>query len=233
MQKDPLYRRHRFPPEVISHCVWLYYRFALSYRDIELMVAERGLTLSYESIRYWCIKFGLAYARKLKASKQWGDTWHLDEVYCRIGGEMMYLWRAVDQDGQTIDLLVQRKRNQQAAARFLRKLRKQSESPRAIVTDKLKSYLKPCKALFADTAHRRDKGANNRAENLHQPTRLREAKMRCFKSIKQAQRFLSNFSTIYDYFRYDQHKTSASTHKILRIKSFECWRTIALNPSVA
>ena len=233
MKKDPLYRRHRFPPSVISHCVWLYYRFSLSYRDIELMMAERGLTLSYESIRYWCLKFGLTYARKLKASKQWGDTWHLDEVYCRIGGEMMYLWRAVDQDGQTIDLLVQRKRNQLAASRFLRKLRKQSESPRVIVTDKLKSYLKPCKVLFANTAHRRDKGANNRAENSHQPTRLREAKMRCFKSIKQAQRFLSNFSTIYDYFRYDQHKTSASTHRILRARSFECWRTITLNPSAA
>jgi len=126
MKKDPLYHRHRFPPEVISHCVWLYYRFSLSYRDIELMMAERGITLTYETIRYWCLKFGLTYARKIKASKQWGDTWHLDEVYCRIGGEMMYLWRAVDQDGQTIDLLVQHKRNQLAAARFLRMLRKQS-----------------------------------------------------------------------------------------------------------
>ena len=89
MKKDPLYRRHRFPPSVISHCVWLYYRFSLSYRDIELMMAERGLTLSYETIRYWCLKFGLTYTRKLKASKLWGDTWHLDELYCRIGGEMM------------------------------------------------------------------------------------------------------------------------------------------------
>ncbi len=231
MQKDLLYKRHRFPPEVISHCVWLYYRFSLSYRDIELIMAERGLTLSYESIRNWCLKFGFVYARKLKGSKQWGDNWHLDEVYCRIGGEMMYLWRAVDQDGQTIDLLVQRKRNQLAAARFLQKLRRHNETPRIIVTDKLKSYVKPCKSLFAVSAHKRDKGANNRAENSHQPTRLREAKMRCFKSIKQAQRFLSNFATIYDYFRYDQHKTTASTHRILRARSFECWQAVILSPS--
>lgn len=130
-----------------------------------------------------------------------------------------------------MDMLVQRKHNQLAAARFLRKLRKQSESQRVIVKDKLKIYLKPCKALFANILHRRDMGDSNRAENSHQPTRLREAKMRCFKSIQQAQRFLSNFATIYDYFCYDQHKTSSSRHKILRSKSFECWRTIALNPS--
>ena len=105
------------------------------------MIRERGLTLTCETIRYWCLKFGLTYARKLKASKQWGDTWHLDEVNCRIVGEMIYLWRAIDQDGQTINLLVQRKRNQLAAARFFRKLRKHNESPRTIVTDKLKATL--------------------------------------------------------------------------------------------
>jgi len=233
MKKDPLYHRDRFPPEVISHCVWLYYRFSLSYRDIELMMAERGLSLTYETIRYWCLKFGMTYARKLKAGKQCGDTWHLDEVYCRIGGEMMYLWRAVDQDGQTLDILVQRKRNKDAAERLFKKLRKHGESPRKIITDKLASYIKPCKTLFANTAHIRNKGANNRAENSHQPTRLREAKMRCFKSLKQAQRFLSNFGTIYDYFRYDQHKTTASTHRILRAQSFEFWRNVAQNPSAA
>ena len=111
-------------------------------------MAERGLTLTYETIRYWCLKFGMTYARKLKVGKQWGDAWHLDEVYCRIGGEMMYLWRAVDQDGQTLDILVQLKRNQQAAERFFRKLRKQNESPRNIVTDKLKSYIKSCQSMF-------------------------------------------------------------------------------------
>ena len=233
MKKDPLYHRHRFPPCVISHCVWLYYRFSLSYRDIELMMAERGLALSYETVRYWCLKFGNQYTKQLKIAKSYGDTWHLDEVFCRIGGEMSYLWRAVDQDGQTIDLLVQRKRNQQAAARFLQKLRKSSDGPRVIVTDKLRSYIQPCSLLFNNATHKRDKSSNNRAENSHQPTRLREAKMRCFKSVQQAQRFLSNFATIYDFFRYDQHKTSAATHKILRAKSFEYWRAVTLNPSVA
>ena len=178
-EKDPLYHRHRFPPAIISHCVWLYYRFSLSYRDIELMMAERGLILTYETIRYWCLKFGSKYAKRLNTTKSCGDTWHLDEVYCNIGGEIMYLWRAVDQDGQTLDVLIQRKRDSQAAARVFRKLRKITPTPRFIITDKLKSYIQPCKALFNSKIHKRDKGSNNRAENSHQQTRLRETKMRC------------------------------------------------------
>lgn len=233
MQKDRLYHRHRFPPAIISHCVWLYYRFSLSYRDIELMMAERGLTLSYESIRYWCIKFGSQYAKQLNKVKSWGDTWHLDEICCSIGGKMMYVWRAVDQDGQTIDVLVQRKRDSKAATRFFSKLRRKAPAPRFIITDKLKSYIEPCQSLFTQTTHIRNKGSNNRAENSHQPTRLREAKMRCFKSIAQAQTFLNTFSTIYDFFRYDQHKLTASNHRILRARNFELWQSVALNPSAA
>ena len=148
MQTDQLYRRHRFPPDVISRCVWLYYRFSLSYRDVELMMAERGLELTYETIRKWCLKFGTLYAKQLKAKKEWGDHWHMDEVYCRVGGEMVYLWRAVDQDGQTLEILVQRKRNRDAAERLFRKLRKHGDSPRKVVTDKLKSYIKPCQEIF-------------------------------------------------------------------------------------
>ncbi|GHA80441.1 IS6 family transposase [Formosimonas limnophila] len=195
-------------------------------------MAERGLDLTYETVRYWCLKFGSQYAKRIKKHQQCGDRWHLDEVYCRIGGEMMYLWRAVDQDGQTLDILVQRKRNAQAALKFLKKLRKQGAYPRSIVTDKLKSYIKPSKCVFSGARHIRDKGANNRAENSHQATRLREAKMRCFKSLGQAQRFLSNFGSIYDFFRFDAHKTSAKTHRILRARSFEFWRNLTQNPSI-
>ena len=137
----------------ISHCVWLYYRFSLSYRDIELMMAERGLSLTYETIRYWCLKFGHLYAKQMRKRKVWGDTWHLDEVFCRINGQVHYLWRAVDQDGQVLDILVQRKRNKPAADRFFRKLKKQGYSPRSIVTDKLASYRAPRKVHFPLTRH--------------------------------------------------------------------------------
>ena len=140
MKTDQLYRRHRFPPDVISRFVWLYYRFSLSYRDVELMKAGRGLELTYETIRKWCLKFGTIYAKKLKAKKEWGDQWYRDEVYCRVVRGDGLLWRAVDQQGQTLEILVQRKRNKGAAERLFRKLRKHGDSPRKVVTDKLKRY---------------------------------------------------------------------------------------------
>ena len=144
MKPKNIYRCHRFPPVIISHCVWLYYRFSLSFRDIESLMAEKGVVITYESIRLWCLKFGQIFSKKLKAKHTgYGDQWFLDEVFCKINGQMVYLWRAVDQDGQTIDILVQNKRDSKAAKRFLKKLRKQGGQPRLLVTDKLKSYVKP------------------------------------------------------------------------------------------
>ena len=227
--KNP-YHRHRFPSEIISHCVWLYYRFSLSYRDIELMMAERGLSLTYETIRYWCLKFGHLYAKQMRKRKVWGDTWHLDEVFCRINGQVHYLWRAVDQDGQVLDILVQRKRNKPAADRFFRKLKKQGYSPRSIVTDKLASYRAPRKVHFPLTRHITEKWQNNRAENSHQVTRMRERKMRKFKSLVQAQRFLSAMGEIYDHFQIGRHKTTATVYRTLLKRSLDSWRTIAQNP---
>ncbi|WP_434778002.1 IS6 family transposase [Neisseria sp. Ec49-e6-T10] len=178
--------------------MWLYYRFSLSFRDIELMMAEKGIVITYESIRLWCLKFGQIFSKKLKARlADYGDKWFLDEVFCKINGQTVYLWRAVDQDGQTIDILVQKKRDSHAAKRFLKKLRKQGGQPRLLVTDKLKSYIKPCSQLFPSVIYTRNKGENNRAENSHQVTRLRERKMRKFKSIKQAQKFLTNFAKLH------------------------------------
>ena len=167
------YRGYRFPAEIISYCVWLYFRFSVSYRDVEELMAERGVTVTYETIRAWCERFGRDYAKRIRARRgTLGDTWHLDEVFIKIGGRLQYLWRAVDQDGSVLDILVQPRRNKRAATRFFKKLlRRMKYAPRIVVTDKLASYSAPCAELLPNTAHRRDKGLNNRAENSHQPTR--------------------------------------------------------------
>ena len=233
MEPKNIYLRHRFPPPIISYCVWLYYRFSLSFRDIELMMAEKGVVITYESIRRWCLKFGKEFAKKLRVRHAgYGDQWFLDEVYCKINGQPVYLWRAVDQDGQTIEILVQQKRDSQAAKRFLKKLRKQGTCPRLIVTDKLKSYIKPCAELYPSITHTRNKGENNRAENAHQATRLRERKMRKFKSIKHAQQFLSDFASIYDCFKLDRHLVSAKTFRVLVERRLKLWHEITQVESV-
>ena len=182
-----LYHRHRFPAEIISHCV-LYFRFNLSYRDVEEMMAMRGLFLSYETIRYWCLKFGQTYANDLRRrSLRPGDAWHLDEVFLKINGRIHYLWRAVDQDRDVLDIMVQSKRNKKAAKRFFRKLLKGLRYvPRVIITDRLRSYGAAKAEVLQSVEHCHDKGLNNRAENSHQPTRLRERVMRRFKSSRHA-----------------------------------------------
>jgi putative transposase len=180
MTAQALYRRHRFPSEVISHCVWLYFRFSISYRDVEEMMAVRGLTLTYETIRHWCLKFGQTYANGLRRSRpRPGDRWHLDEVFLKINGQVHYLWRAVDQDGDVLDILVQSRRDKKAAKKFFRKLLKGLRYvPRIIITDKLKSYSAAKAEMMPSVEHLQQKYQNNRAENSHQPTRLRERVMR-------------------------------------------------------
>jgi putative transposase len=183
-----LYRRHRCPGEIINYCIWLYYRFSLSYCDIEELMAQRGVKVTYETIRQWCLKFGQTIADELRLRRpRPGDKWHLDEVYLKIDGRTHYLWRAVDQEGVVLDVLVQSRRNKQAAIRFLgRLLRGVRYAPRVIVTDKLKSYGAAIKELKLEVDHRQHKGLNNRAENSHQPTRERERRMRRFKSAEKA-----------------------------------------------
>jgi len=167
------YRGYRFPREIIAHCVWLYFRFSLSFRDIQEMMLERGVEVSHEAIRLWCLTFGAEYARRLRRQRgRSGDTWHLDEVFCKINGRPVYLWRAVDQSGEVLDILVQKRRDTKAAKRFFRKLLKGLRCvPRAIVTDKLASYTSAKKDFIPDVAHPRGRRLNNRAENSHQPTR--------------------------------------------------------------
>lgn len=163
------YKRHRFPAEIIGHCVWLYFRFYLSYRDVEELMAERGSILTYEAVRYWSRKFGQAYASQLRRRRpKPGDTWHLDGVFLTIHGQRHYLWRAVDQDGHSLDILVQRQRNQKAAKRFFRKLLKGlTYVPRVVITDKLKSYGAALRELLPRVEHRQHRYLHNRAENSH------------------------------------------------------------------
>ena len=144
MTSQPVsYRGYRFPPEIISHAVWLYYRFGLSFRDVEDLLAERGITVTYEAIRHWCRTFGLDYARRLRHRRgRQGDTWHLDELFVKIRGRQQYLWRAVDEDGDVLDILVQSRCNRWAARRFFRKLlKRQGCEPRRLITDKLRQLL--------------------------------------------------------------------------------------------
>jgi len=217
-----LYRRHRFLAEVISHCVWLYFRFNLSYRDVEEMMAMRGLLLTYETVRYWCLKFGQTYANSLRhKSPRPGDQWHLDEVFLKINGRLHYLWRAVDQDGDVLDVLVQSHRDKKAAKKFFRKLLTGLRYvPNVLITDKLKSYNAARAEVMPSVVHVQQK---YRAENSHQPTRLRERMMRRFKSSGQAQRFLSAFGIISSHFRVGRHLYSASGYRVVRKLRFASW----------
>jgi putative transposase len=220
-----VYHGYRFPREIISHGVWLYHRFSLSFRDVEELLAKRGIVVTYETIRQWCRKFGPKYTRNLKRRQgRLGDVWHLDEVFVKIRGELHYLWRAVDQDGDVIDILVQRYRNARAAKRFFRKLLKgQGREPWRLVTDKLRSYSAAHRAVMPSVAHNTGQYANNRAEVSHQPTRQRERQMRRFKSAGQAQRFLSVHGVVQNLFRLGRHLLRSVNYRLLRDRSFKEW----------
>lgn len=227
-----IYKRHRFPPEIIRHTVWLYYRFSLSFRDVEDLLAERGITVSYETIRYWCNKFGRIYSKRLKKNAgRFGDTWFMDEVYINIRGERYYLWRAVDQDGDVIDILVQKKRDGKAAKRFFNRLlmRNQGVRPWKIVTDKLRSYDVAHRELVPDSIHDNSKYHNNRCESSHEPTRVRERQMRKFKSRAHAQRFLSIFSLVYNVFNLQRHLCRAEFYQSRRSDAFAKWHDITVS----
>jgi len=222
------YKRHRFPAEIISHGVWLYFRFCLSYRDVEELLFARGIIVTYEAIRQWCRKFGQQYANQLRRRcPQRGDKWHLDEVFLTIRGERHYLWRAVDQDGQVLDILVQRRRNRKAAKTFFRKLLKGCQYvPRVIITDQLKSYGAAKRELLPGVEHRQHRYLNNRAENSHQPTRQRERRMQGFKSPGHAQRFLSAYGLIVQHFRPRRHLLPAPIYHWLMRQRFRTWQEI-------
>ena len=219
------YRRHRFPPVLIQHAIWLYLRFTLSYRDVEDLLAERGLEVSYESVRRWVLKFGPVIAQNLRRPRpRPSDRWHLDEMVLRIAGRRMYLWRAVDHEGEVLDMLVQRRRDKSAALRLMRKLlRKLGFAPKLLATDKLGSYGAAFRHLGLTCPHEQRLRKNNRAENSHQPVRRRERKMQRFKSAGSAQRFLSIHAAVHNNFTLQRHLISRSTLRVFRAQAAVRW----------
>src|ERR1700724_1358959 len=219
------YRRHRYPPAVIQHAVWLYLRFTLSYRDVEDLLAERGVHISYETVRSWVLKFGPVIARRLRQRRpRPSDRWHLDEMVVRIAGERMYLWRAVDHEGEVLDMLVQRRRDTRAALRLMRKLLKRHGfAPNLLVTDKLRSYAAAFRHLQLTCRREQGLRKNNRAENSHQAVRRRERKLQRFKSARSAQRFLSVHGAVHNTFNSQRHLISRSTLRIFRAEASEQW----------
>ena len=222
------YAGHRFPPEVISHAIWLYFRFLLSLRMVDEILAARGITVSHETVRQWARKFSRSFANQIRRRLPCvGDKWHLDEVCLMIGGKKHWLWRAVDQDGVVLDVLVQSRRDKQAAKRLLRKLlKKQCRTPRVMITDKLASYSAAQGEVMPSVEHRRHKGLNNRAENSHQPTRRRERQMKGFKSASQAQRFLSAHDPINNLFHLRRDHLTAVQYRAARTQAFQVWAEV-------
>jgi putative transposase len=204
----------------------LYHCFSLSLRDVELILAARGVVVSYETIREWSLRFGRTYAKTLEQRRpQPGDKWFLDEVFVRIRGRLHYLWRAVDQHENVLDVLVQSRRNTKAAKRFFRKLLKGlCYVPRVIVTDKLGSYGAAKREILRSVEPRQSQYLNNRCEVPHQPTRRRERHMRRFKSVRHAQQFLSIHSPIHNHFQLRRHRLSASEYRAAREHAFATWR---------
>ena len=231
----PSYKRHRFPPAIIAHAVWRYCRFALRYRDVAELLAERGVLVTDETVRQWCRQCGQQDANALRRRRpRAGDTWHLDAVFMRLNGETHYRWRAVDQAGNVRAILVQARRDTHAAVQFLRKLLNGLASvPRVLITDTLASYDAARRAVLPSVEHRRHTGLNNRAENSHQPTRERERRMRRFKSPGHAQRFLAAYGPIASHFRPRRHRLSATVYRETRAERFATWRAVTGTPAWA
>lgn len=231
----PSYRGHRFPVDIISHCVWLYYRFPLSFRQVEELMRERGIVVSPETVGQWCAKFGQTYASALRRRRaRPGDKWHLDEVFIKIHGMSHYLWRAVDQHGNVLDILVTSRRDAKAATRLFRKLLTGLEyAARVLITDKLGSYGVAHRRLTPGVEHRKSKYLNNRAENSPQPTRQRERAMKRSTSPGHAQRFLSAFSGISPHFRPGRHRLSAKEYRRQMTDRFTTWNQLTGTATVA
>ena len=223
------YRYCHFPPTIIQHSVWLYARFSLSFRDVEDLLAERGIEVSYETVRRWVAKFGPQIARRLHQHRRPAHPlWHLDEMFVSIGGKRMYLWRAIDQNGEILDVLVQARRNKHAVLRLMRKLLKKSGcTPRVLVTDKLKSYAAAVRDLGLSVRHHQARWKNNRIEGSHVYVRRRERKMQGFRSPGAAQRFLSLHAATYNAFNTRRHICHAPDHRDRRQRAITLWHKVS------
>lgn len=226
------YKRHRFPAEIIAHAVWLYYRFPLSFRDVEDLLCERGIDVSFQTVSEWAAKFGIKFAHQLRRRSRghFADKWQHDEMVVTIKGKRYWLWRAVDANGYVLDALLQSRRSKRAALRLMRKLLKgQGTAPRVMVTDKLRSYSAAKAELMPGVELRSHKGLNNRAENSHLPVRRRERRMMRFKSARQCQRFVSIHGQIANLFLLHRKYLTATDHRQLRAHAISIWREIALS----
>ncbi len=224
------YKCHRFPAEIIAHAVWLYYRFPLSLRDVEDLLAERGINVSFQTVSEWAAKFGLEFAHQLRRRSRghFADKWQLDKMAVAIKGKKYWLWRAVDANGYVLDVLLQSRRNKAAVLRLMRKLLKgQGTAPRVMVTDKLRSYSAAKADLMPGVEHRSHKGLNNRVENSHLAIRRRERRMMRFKSARQCQRFVSTHGQIANLFLLHRKYLTAADHRHLRAQAILTWREIA------
>ena len=222
------YKRHRFPPGIIAHAVWLYVRFNLSLREVEEILLKRGIDVSYETIRRWVAKFAPQIARNLRRRQAPpGDVWHLDEVVVTISGRKFWLWRAVDQEGIILEEILQSKRDKRAAKRLLKGLIKRFGLPKRIVTDKLRSYGAARREIASGLEHRSHKGLNNRAENSHLPFRKRERCMQGFRSPGGLQRFVACHSATRNRFSISARRRSAIETRYHRIEAFDAWKEAA------
>ena len=228
MTETPDYRGYRRPPNIIAHAIWLYHRSTLSFRDVEDLLAERGIIVSYQTIRQWCQIFGSQYARRIKKRQgPRGDRWFLDEVVVSIQGKRQYLRRAVDQGGDLTEILVQKRKDTRAAQRFFRKLlSSQTEVPIEITTDKLRSYAAAKRDVMPSVPHCHDQYANNRVEVSHEPTREQERQMRGFRSDGHAQRFLNVHGQVNHLFRFGRHLLRAHNYRELRSRAFGTWSQV-------
>ena len=200
----------------------------MSLPDIEDLLAERNVIVSYESIRQWCTTLGLDYAKRLrKRSGPGGDRWFLDEMTVSIQGKRQYLWRAVDQDGDVLDILVQSRKDKRAAKRFFGKLLKgQERTPLEVTTDKLRSYAAAKREMMPTVGHCQDKYADNRAEVSHEHTREQERQMRGVASSGHAQRFLSVHGQVHNLFRVGRHLLRAANYRLLRGRALAMWQEV-------
>ncbi len=222
------YARYRFPPLIIQHAVWLYYRFPLSYRDVEDLLVERGIDVSYETVRRWALKFGQAYARRLRTTRPRPDVrWHLDEVFVSIAGKRMYLWRAVDSEGEVLEVFATKRRDRRAALEFLKQAMKRYGRPATIVTDRLQSYRAAMKVIGNAAAQTCGRWLNNRAKNSHQPFRRREGAMARFRDIKTLQKFASVHASIHNHFNHQRHLNRRDIFKQARAAALADWQQLA------
>ncbi|NIA72108.1 IS6 family transposase [Pelagibius litoralis] len=223
------YRNHHYPASIVQRSVWLYARFNLSLRDVEELMAERGMVVSYETVRRWVARFGPQIAKRLRGTRpRVHPQWHLDEVYVSIGGRWVYLWRAIDHEGEVLDVLVQSKRDKKTALKLMRKLLKKTGlMPKTIVTDKWRAYAAAFRDLGLTAWHHQAKWKNNRIEGSHVRIRRRERSMQRFRSPGSAQRFLSTHAAVYNTFAARRHLVSAAEHRYRWDQAFTAWRLAA------